>query len=293
MKGRKKFIHILPVLLCLLCTATVPAWANDDSQRVFDYAELLSDAEQEELNQVCLDAEDALETELYILTTNDAKGKETVDYTDDFGDEHAFGYDEPYGNYMILCIDMDNRVVWLSTSGKAETYFTEERIDSLLDDLYGYLTDGDYYNTCLSYVESSQRYLTKPPVYKDTTSKPNPYKDTTSKSNHYKDAMYYDEEQETVLDRWYYRLAISAVIGLIVVVIMSISTKTAMTANARTYSKNGIRMNNRRDDFIRRTTTSRRIESNSSGSRGGHHISSGGHHISSGGHSHGGGGRSF
>ena len=282
MRIKNKVKYVLSLFLCMACIIAVPALANDDTQRVFDYADLLTDTEEADLNQACISAEDALETELYILTTNDTGGKETVDYADDFGDEHAFGYDEPYGNYMILCIDMDNRIVWLSTSGKAETYFTEARIDSLLDDLYGYLTAGDYYNTCLSYLESSEKYLTKPPVYNDTTTNPDNYQDT----------MYVYDEEKTILSYWYFRLAIAAAAAGIVVAIMSWQAKTNMTVNERTYSKNGLKINNRMDNFIRRTTTSRRIESSSSGSsrsRGG----GGGHHTSSGGHSHGGGGRSF
>ncbi len=277
----RHFMSALAVF-CLLFFSAVPSFANEDRVRVFDYADLLTEEEEQKLNELCLGKEDALETELYILTTDDTGGKETVDFTDDFGDDHAFGYDKEYGNYMILCIDMQNRIVWLSTSGKAEMYFTEERIDALLDDLYADLKAGNYYATCYSYIQSGEKYLSEKPVVNEYTTDPDRYKDTIYK---------YDKEPEPYYMRWYFRLAVSAAVGAIVVAIMSYRAKTHMTVNGTTYSRNGAQVYQHSDSFIRRTTSSRRIESNHSSSGGGG--GGGGHHTSSGGHSHGGGGRSF
>ncbi len=277
----KHMISALAVF-CLMLFMAVPSLANEDKTRVFDYADLLTEEEEQALNELCLEKEDALETELYILTTNNTEGKETVDYTDDFGDNHAFGYDREYGNYMILCIDMQNRIVWLSTSGKAEIYFTEARIDALLDDLYADLKAGNYYETCYSYIQSGEKYLSEEPVVNDITTDPDRYKDTIYK---------YDEESSPYYMTWYFRLAVSAAVGAIVVAVMSYRAKAHMTVNETTYSRNGAQVYEHSDSFIRRTTSSRRIETNhSSGGGGG---GGGGHHTSSGGHSHGGGGRSF
>lgn len=282
MKIRKKLLYILSLMSIWLCMTAMVVMANEDTTRVYDYADLLSTNEEAELADACLGVEDSIQTELYILTTNDAEGKKTVDYADDFGDEHAFGYDKEYGDYMILCIDMDNRVVWVSTSGKAIDYLTEARIDALIDDLYGYLTDGDYYNTCLSYIKSATKYMSTEPSYSKEQIDPDNYQDT----------MYvYDEEKE-VLDVWYMRLLISLGIGAIAVLIMAFQSKTKITTSAQTYSKGGPKIHRREDKYIRRTTTSRRIESSSS-SGGGSRSSSGGRHRSSSGRSHGGGGRSF
>ncbi len=287
MRIKENIFHIL-LVISMLCMMSIPVSANEDTVRVFDYADLLTEEEEKELNELCLDKESALETELYILTTNDTEGKETVDYTDDFGDEHAFGYDKAYGNYMILCIDMQNRMVWLSTSGKAEMYFTEARIDALIDALYSDLKAGNYFETCYSYIQSGEKYLSEEPIVDEITTDPDRYQDTIYK---------YDEvsASEPIFGSWYIRLAVSAIIGAILVMIMSFQARTKMTVNERTYSQNGVRVHNRTDAFIRRTTTSRKIESNNSGGRssGGHSRGGGGHHTSSGGHSHGGGGRSF
>lgn len=283
---KKKILHILSVLLVLVCVSAGAVMANEDTNRVYDYADLLTESEEAELTAASLLVEDDIETELYILTTNDAEGKQTVDYADDFGDEHAFGYDEPYGNYIVLCIDMDNRVVWVSTSGKAIEYLTEARIDSLIDDLYGYLTSGDYYNTCLSYIHSATDYLGSLPSYSEAETDPDRYQDTMYK---------YDEEPATSeMEILLFYLYIAMFIGAVAVGIMAFRSRSRMTANAKTYAKGSVRINGREDRYIRRVTTSRRIqtESHSSGSSGSH-SRSGGRHTSSSGHSHGGGGRSF
>lgn len=283
MKQWKMRIHTALLMICLLLVTAWQVCANEDTVRVYDYADLLTEEEEEELSRICLEKEDSLETELYILTTNDTGGKKTVDYTDDFGDEHAFGYDEPYGNYMILCIDMENRMVWLSTSGKAERYFTEERINALFDDIYPSLSAGEYYDTCYAYLESGEEYLSREPVVNDITTDPEQYQDT----------IYVYDEEEGILDFWYIRLGISVIIAAVAVGVMSLGASTKMTARGNTYSKGDTRIHDRTDAFIRRTTTQRKIETSSSS---GSHSSSGGgggHHTSSGGHSHGGGGRSF
>ena len=279
----KRIRKILPILLFFIFLSLPNyVFANEDSQRVFDYAGLLTEEEEKALNELCLEKEEALETELYILTTVDTGGKKTVDYVDDFGDDHAFGYDREYGNYMILCIDMQNRIVWLSTSGKAEEYFTEARIDALLDDLYPALKAEKYYDTCYSYLQSGEKYLSEKPSY------------TGSDPSNYPETMFqYDEEEKPFYKYWYVRLFIALVAGTIVISVMSYRASSRITVNARTYSNN-MRINQHMDTFVRRTTSSRRIETNTSSSgSSGRSSGGGGHHTSSGGHSHGGGGRSF
>ena len=61
----KKIGKMLPVLL-LFIFLSLPniVFANEDTRRVFDYADLLTEEEEEKLNELCLEKEDALETEL-------------------------------------------------------------------------------------------------------------------------------------------------------------------------------------------------------------------------------------
>lgn len=267
------------LLFCLIGTGG--ASANEDSRRVFDYGELLSGTEREELEQQCLELEDTLRTELYILTTNDAEGKTSTAYADDFGDTHAFGYEKDYGTYIIFLIDMDNRNAWISTSGNAISHFSEARIDSTLDDVFEYLPEGDYYNSCKAFLKAAEKWMQKEPDTNPAETDPNQYKDT----------IYVYDEDGSFLDSFWIRLGISLLIGGVVTGIMMYHADSRMSANGRTYSKNGAcKLNNRADLFLRTTTTSRKIETNSGGSHTG---SGGGSHTSSGGHSHGGGGRSF
>lgn len=280
---KKKILRILSFVMVLLFLSAGVSLADEEYVRVYDYADLLTGSEEAELTAACLVSEEQLETELYILTTKDTGGKETVDYADDFGDEHAFGYDQPYGNYIILCIDMDNRVVWVSTSGKAIDYLTEARIDALLDDLYGYLTSGDYYHTCLSYIESARSYLSDRPSYSKPETEPDRYQDT----------MYRYDEEASLTDSILFRLAVSVVIGAVSVFIMSFQSRSRVTAHAGTYARNGVKIHQKADRYIRTMTTSRRINTESHSGGGGSHSSSGGRHTGSSGHSHGGGGRSF
>lgn len=287
-KKRKIFIPLavlLTIFFVLAAGKTTVIEANDDSQRVFDYAGLLTEEETEELERQCLEAEERINTELYILTTEDTEGKTSTAYADDFGDEHAFGYEEPYGTYIILLIDMDNRNAWISISGMAIAHFTEARINSALDDIFLYLPDGNYYQSCVAFIDAALEYMNDAPINSPAETDPNRYPDTVYVYDNVHD------NEGMLLDIVLIRLAISVVLGAVITALLAFRASTRMTADGRTYSRNGTcRINSHSDRYLRTTTTSHKIQTNSGG---GGSSSGGGSHTSSGGHSHGGGGRSF
>ena len=63
------------------------------------------------------------------MTTEDAEGKTSEEYADDYYDYN--GYAEDGALYLI---DLDNGSVWISTAGKMIRYLTDERIDAVIDE---------------------------------------------------------------------------------------------------------------------------------------------------------------
>lgn len=267
----------------------------EDGRRVYDYADLLTDYEEEKLTEHAFEVEEAVKTEVYILTTNDTDGKSSMVYADDFGDNGAFGYECEYGTYIVMLINMDEREVWISTSGKAEDYFSEYRIEHTLDAVFEYLPDGNYYEACYAYQDEVEKFMTDgPPSVEDEYDFP-AYDDSDDTYYYYDDDYY--EEDLGIADMVFPAVVISSIISGIILAIMIGSNSTKMTAGSRTYmAQEGIRVHAREDVFTHTTTVKRRIETDSgsrSGGGGSRHSGGGGHHISSGGHSHGGGGRRF
>lgn len=300
MKNMRKLIKMFGFLAIVILTLNIgpiqrahAAGADNDNivyedgKRVYDYADLLTSTEEEKLNKRAIAVEDNIKTELYILTTNDTGGKSSMEYADDFGDNGAFGYECEYGSYIIMLINMQEREVWISTSGVAEDYFSEYRIERLLDDIFEYMPDRDYYNACMTFLKSAEKFMLA---------------GAPGKNDEYKFPDYTGNEQFTDNGRSKFVtlflpcFLISAVIGAVVVCVMVSGNKSKMTVGSRTYmSGNGVNVIAREDIFTHTTTVKHRINTDNGGSHssGGSHSGGGGHHVSSGGHSHGGGGRHF
>ncbi len=296
-----KYILLLTLIMLPASVRMVSAARSEyvEGKRVYDYADLFSYSEEEALEEYALSIEEDAETEFYVLTIDDAEGKSAMEYADDFGDNGAFGYEKEYGTYVVMLIDMDNREVWISTSGRAIEYLNDSRIDKTLDAMFAYVPDGDYYEAAEVYLQFAYKYMLSEPS--------NDYND-------YYDDKYYPDDDYNYDDTYYYddghyynktepfEIVLicfigSAVISGIILFIMASSAKTKMTAGSTTYMNgNGLKINQRSDIYTHTTTVKRRIESNNS-SHGGSsvHRSSGGSsvHRSSGGRSHGGGGRRF
>lgn len=278
----------------VVCAETI---VYEEGKRVYDYADLFTSNEEDKLTAHALEIEEAAKTEVYILTTNDTGGKSSMEYADDFGDNGAFGYECEYGTYIVMLINMDEREIWLSTSGKEEDYFSEYRIEWTLDTIFEYLPD-DYYMAAYAYQEAVRDFMMAgPPDKSDEYDFPqfdNNYNDTYYGDDY---GYYRKDNDKGIKDMVLPAFVISVVISGIMLAILIGSNNTKMTVNSRTYmAKEGIRLNAKDDVFTHTTTVKRKINNdNGGGSRSGRSIHSGGggHHISSGGHSHGGGGRKF
>lgn len=275
----------------------------EEGKRVYDYADLFTSYEEGKLTEYALEVEEAAKTEVYILTTKDTGGKDSMNYADDFGDNGAFGYECEYGTYIVMLINMDEREVWISTSGKAEDYFSEYRIEWTLDAIFEYLPSGDYYKASYAYMDAVRDFMTDgQPSVDDEYDFPefdDNYDDTYyGDDDYYDDDYYYHEDDNGIAEMIVPAFLIAAVVSGIILAIMIGSNSTKMTAGSRTYlADEGIRLHAREDVFTHTTTVKRRIDTDSSGGSrsggGSRHSGGGGHHISSGGRSHGGGGRRF
>lgn len=274
----------------------------EEGKRVYDYADLFTSYEEDKLTEYALEVEEDAKTEVYILTTDDTNGKSSMEYADDFGDNGAFGYDYEYGTYIVMLINMEEREVWLSTSGKAEDYFSEYRIEWTLDAIFEYLPNGDYYKASYAYMDAVRDFMIDgAPSEDDEYDFPafdDNYDDTYYGDDYYYDDDYYRSSDSGITEFILPAFLGSAVISGIILAIMIGSNSTKMTAGSRTYmAKEGIKLHAREDVFTHTTTVKRRIDTDSSGGSrsggGSRHSGGGGHHISSGGHSHGGGGRRF
>lgn len=244
-------------------------------ERVFDYADVLTDEEENKLREQIAEREQQIGADIILVTLNESLkeyareydpyvtyDKFTMIYADNFYDEHKFGYNEPYGDGILLLDNIyredDGKIyTWLCTTGKVEAKYSNAMIDHILD-----------------------------VFYEDVDT--NPYRAYSSFIDQFYDDMM-DKGSAGNLMPWYMPFAVAVIVTAIFIAVNMTNRKGRKTTNQRSYVNGGQpRMKRKEDTFIRKSVTSRTIETSSSGGSGG----GGGHHTSSGGHSHGGGGHS-
>lgn len=248
------------------------------AQRVYDYAGVLTDSEEDDLEELIAKREGQIGCDIVLVILNEplaeyAKGYEGVlghlseseyvmVYADNFYDEYAFGYNKPHGDGCVFVDNWDRSdsafgyaYNWLSTSGRVEDKFSTSMINHVVDDVNSRVNDNPY-EAYKSYVNNIYSYMSG----------------------------------KGASGRFVIPFYAVAIVSAVVAVIYLIGNLTknvgTRTTASNTYVNGGkAKMTVMTDQFISRSTTKRHIERSSGGGGGG-----GGHHTSAGGHSHGGGG---
>lgn len=241
-------------------------------ERVFDYADVLTDRQEEKLRKLIAKRERQTGCDIVLITLNEpleayataidplAYSSEYVRvYAEQFYEENKMGYDEPNGDGVVLVDNWsredDGEIhTWFSTTGKAYQTFSYDDCYHLLDNVY--------------------RYVEK-----------NPYRAYKT----YVNEFYHGMMGMRLLDG-YIPSSFPWIAGLIALVIFLVlnwnSRKGKKTVTAATYvAGHKPDFTVVQDRFIRKNVVSHKIETSSGGSHGG----GGGH---GGGGSHGGAGHS-
>ena len=250
------------------------------TERVYDYADVLTDEEEKDLRSYIAVAEERAKCDIVLVTINKpVEGPEIADMgyryndwelnmrdlADDFLDENHYGYNKGFEGDGVLLLDNwyeGQAGSWLSTSGEVFEQMGDYEIDELLDRVYRYIENDELkaYKAYVDYIESlmTSRY----------------------------------EAVALMGTGVVGSLFISAIVAIIFVCAKLNYKEGTVTVTKDTYVEGNERVRERRDQFLRKHTTHRRIPRNTSsgGGRSSSH-SRGGSHRSSSGARHGGGGR--
>ena len=125
---------------------------------VVDQADLFTDNQEADLASLARRIGENYNQDLVIVTTADAEGKSARDYADDFFDYEGYGLGTDFSG-MLFLIDMDNREIWLSTTGHAIDVMTDQRINTVLDRAVVPMRDEDYAGAARIFLEDAEHYL--------------------------------------------------------------------------------------------------------------------------------------
>ncbi len=255
---RKIDYKVIFILFALTFVLVFPHKVNAadtlNPETVFDYADLLTTDEEDDLRKYAEKFE-AYKISVIFLTTDDALGKSSMNYSNDFYDTNHF---RPDG--VMFMIDMDNRNIYIDTVGTCIDILSESDIDRALDDSYSYAADGEYY-TCFEKMSDSI---------------------CTEIENHENPLLGAFRFSIVTL------LIAAAITAIIIIILIVIHNQANQKTAAERYVGSSFKVNDRNTIYMgsrREVIPGYYKENTKSGGSGSH--------TSSGGVSHGGGGRSF
>jgi uncharacterized protein len=139
----KRIIAVIAVCIFLLPLVALGETLGQGSQRVFDNAKLMSQSEIDRLEGTIKLLKSQYKMDFVVLTSSDVPIDKSHDFADDFYDNNGFGAGDDFSGILFL-IDMNNRLVTVSTSGLMIRYLTDARLNTLLDAVTPNLTGGKY-----------------------------------------------------------------------------------------------------------------------------------------------------
>ena len=245
----KKIKHLLLLLLLFLMVG-VPVYA-ENPDKVVDNADILTDKEEEKLEEQFTQKPEKYQCDIAVVTTNTLDGKSPMNYADDYYYEHDYGYGSDLDGIMLM-VSMEDRDWWIATRGSAIQTFTDYGLERLKEMFLSDLSDGEYYKAFKTFGTTAEAFM-------EEAEYGEPY-DT----NHT-----YSEP----LPFWVH-LAVAAVAALIVsgvvITILSIQLKSvAPKESAQDYVREGsFHLASRSDIFLYRTVDKQKIEHESSSGGG-------------------------
>ncbi len=236
---------------------------------------------QSEIDRVVIEHD----LDIVIVFTDDTEGKSSRDFADDYYDYNGYGVGSDASGLLML-INMNERDLWISTTGEAISIFTDNRIENVLDMVAPYLSDENYYQASMTFISQVEQYAFMGAPIPGTPGNQgeSPYYPDISSPSY----SYWEKALGIMGSPIVYLVGI--ILALIGVGIASSGNKGKVTVDNRTYEEGGsFQLIDKRDDFINQTVTRTRIPKNNTSSSGGGSST----HRGSSGRSHGGGGRKF
>jgi len=162
----KKGLDLFLIILLLVCIMPVSAYgeavAADARQlpRLVDSAGLLTEEQAEMLTEKLDEVSERQNFDVVIFTVDSLEGYTSTEYADDAFDYNGFGMGANYDGILLL-ISMEERDWAISTHGFGITAFTDAGQKYMVDSFIGYLSDGDYYEGFIKFVDLADNFITQ------------------------------------------------------------------------------------------------------------------------------------
>ena len=166
-------IKIKGIMICLLiCTflvmGSMAVWADQTGAvsgqpRIFDQAGLFSETEIIQLEEKIAQCRKSTKMDVVIVSAYADGERSAEEYADDYYDYGGFGVGKKASGVLLLYY-MDGPgqpggECYISTAGTMINMLTDERIESILDDVYGDLGNRDFAGAAEHFLEDVKAYV--------------------------------------------------------------------------------------------------------------------------------------
>ena len=231
----------------------------DETKKIYDYANLITDEEEIELYNKVQEFINKYNMDMVIVTINSNPKSSSMAYADDFYDYNNFGKGANKSGLLFL-IDMQNRKMWISTTGDAIKIYTDSRINTILDYTYDEISNKDYNGCAEQFIDKASYFANK--------------------------GLTGGSKVVTIPKMIGNSLMFASIVTIVLICIgLATHRKPRKKKEANNYITQPLKLENNSDTFVNKHVSKVKMESSSSGGSSTHRSSSG--------RSHGGGGRSF
>lgn len=130
------------LLLALMLAAALPVAAEAYPDRVFDEAGLLSDSEENRLNDSIAALRKKTGLDCVVLTVNSIGSKSATAYADDFYDDRANGFSS---DGVLILVSMEDHDWAISTTGKGIKVLNDRRLKDMESGIVSKMSDKNWY----------------------------------------------------------------------------------------------------------------------------------------------------
>ena len=154
---RLRFAAVLTVILAFLLS--ISAYGMSESMPlVIDEADLITDSEEEELQEILSDISNRAKCQIIVYTVDSVGSSDIWEYAKSYFHMCSFGYGEDKSG-ILLIMSTENRDYAIYTYGKAWEEFDSDALDHLEDEMLSHFRKNDYYKGFLAYANVCEETL--------------------------------------------------------------------------------------------------------------------------------------
>lgn len=211
---------------------------TDYTLYISDDANLLTDEEEAKLVEKIKRVAQNRNISLVIVTSNEVPKNKTQEYADDFYDYGGYGLDEEKSGALLL-LDMKNRQLYISTTGKMIDIIDDQREDSIFDLAISKMKSKNYYEVCNIFLNLASKYVESGAKKGTFRYDDNRYKDVDFSSFIIDEAHIFGDAERTNIESLIKRIANKSDMALVVASVDELSKDQYEGYASNLYEKGG------------------------------------------------------